>query len=99
LRGPFWYDNSAKSLRDFAGPLSRPFISPWGARDCGGNPFLRRGRKKDWSGKPGFWRLRQKCAHVFLDLSTVGKCKITDPGQAPPGAKIVKPAFFMVENQ
>jgi hypothetical protein len=45
-------------------------VSPWGARDCGGNPFLRRGRKKDWSGKPGFLPLGQKTRIDFLDLLT-----------------------------
>jgi hypothetical protein len=27
--------------------------------------------RRNWSGKPGFWRPRQKHAHIFLNLLTV----------------------------
>jgi hypothetical protein len=49
----------------------RPKVSPWGAKDCSGNPFCRPAAKR-LQRKAWFLALRrQKGAHLFLNLLTV----------------------------
>jgi hypothetical protein len=78
IERPFWYNNNtAKSLRDFAGPLSRLFISPWGARDCSGNPAgFAWGKSEELERKARFFAQRKmrhessKKVNVFARAAT-----------------------------